>query len=148
MDRPSDTPPAPPQSAPDRFALGGWRVDASLDEVAGHGQVHKLEPRTMRLLLALARARGGVVRADDLLDAVWPGLVVTPSSLYDAVAQLRKVLGPDHIATVPRKGYRLVPPVRPEITVSPASIVAASEVDQVYRCATPSGRIRQSQPRS
>ena len=123
MDRPSDTPPAPPQSAPDRFALGGWRVDASLDEVAGHGQVHKLEPRTMRLLLALARARGGVVRADDLLDAVWPGLVVTPSSLYDAVAQLRKVLGPDHIATVPRKGYRLVTPIE---AVAPAPAATRS----------------------
>jgi len=87
----------------------------SLDEVARQGehtlQVHKLEPRAMRLLAVLAQARGEVVLADDLLGAVWPGLIVTPSSLYDAVAQLRKVLGPEHIATVARKGYRLVTPV-------------------------------------
>jgi len=79
------------------------------------GKQHKLEPRAMRLLVVLAQAGGDVVMADALLSAVWPGLVVTPSSLYDAVAQLRKVLGPDHIATVPRKGYRLVTPVMSDL---------------------------------
>ncbi len=97
----------PPDPLPDRFKLGLWQVNPSRDEVAGLGQVHKLEPRAMRLLTVLAQAGGEVVSADHLLDAVWPGLIVTPSSLYDAVAQLRKVLGADHIATVTRKGYRL-----------------------------------------
>ena len=105
--------PTPP--LPDRFTLGPWQVNLSLDEVTGQGpdagQVHKLEPRAMRLLAALAKAGGEVVLADELLSTVWPGLVVTPSSLYDAVAQLRKALGPAHIATVARKGYRLVTPV-------------------------------------
>ena len=109
------TPAATP--LPDRFSLGPWQVKVSLDEVSGPGPnggpVHKLEPRAMRLLAVLAQAGGEVVLADDLLNAVWPGLIVTPSSLYDAVAQLRKVLGPDHIATVPRKGYRLATPVVP-----------------------------------
>lgn len=110
--------PPPDALLPDRFNLGPWQVKVSLDEVAGgpdphHAQVHKLEPRAMRLLAVLAQAGGEVVLADKLLDAVWPGLVVTPGSLYDAVAQLRRVLGPAHIATVPRKGYRLVTAVAP-----------------------------------
>ncbi len=120
-------PPTPP--LPDRFTLGPWQVSVSLDEVAGQGpvagQLHKLEPRAMRLLVVLAQAGGEVVLADDLLDAVWPGLVVTPSSLYDAVAQLRKALGPEHIATVPRKGYRLVTPVTP-VPAAAAQATAAS----------------------
>ena len=120
MLRPPSTP------LPDRFTLGPWQVSVSLDEVAGQGpqagQLHKLEPRAMRLLAALAQAGGEVVLADELLNIVWPGLVVTPSSLYDAVAQLRKVLGPDHIATVPRKGYRLVTPVL--ALAAPAASVA------------------------
>ena len=91
-------------------------MDTSRDEVAGRGQVHKLEPRAMRLLTVLAAAGGEVVPADQLLEAVWPGLIVTPSSLYDAVALLRRVLGADHIATVPRKGYRLA-----TVVVPPAS---------------------------
>jgi DNA-binding winged helix-turn-helix (wHTH) protein/TolB-like protein len=114
----------PSPKLPDRFNLGPWQVNISLDEVAGKGQTHKLEPRTMRLLAALAQAGGDVVPADDLLNAVWPGLIVTPSSLYDAVAQLRKVLGPDHIATVARKGYRLVTPVAPLVTSKPDAPVA------------------------
>ncbi len=97
---------------PETFDIGPWQVDPALDEVRRPGQLHKLEPRSMRLLVVLAQAAGELVTADALLAAVWPGLVVTPSSLYDAVAQLRKVLGPEHIATVARKGYRLATPAQ------------------------------------
>lgn len=109
----------PPKPLPDRFSLGPWQVNPSRDEVAGAGQVHKLEPRAMRLLAVLAQADGEVVLADDLLAAVWPGLVVTPSSLYDAIAQLRRVLGPEHIATVARKGYRLATQMAPATAIAP-----------------------------
>lgn len=89
------------------FALGPWRVDPQLDTLHDGQHSVKLEPRTMRLLCVLAQAQGGLVRTETLLDTVWPQVVVTPGSLYEAVAQLRKILGPDAIATVPRKGYRL-----------------------------------------
>lgn len=65
----------------------------------------------MRLLMTLAEAQGEVVTTDQLFERVWPGLVVTLSSLYEAVAQLRKAVGPGHVSTVPRKGYRLTTPV-------------------------------------
>lgn len=99
------------------FALGRWRVDPALDELALDGRRHKIEPRCMRLLQALAREPGRVWSADALLEVVWPGLVVTPASLYQAVAELRRVLQHDaqtgaFIATVPRKGYRLVAPLQ------------------------------------
>lgn len=112
---------SPPDPLPDRYTIGPWQVNISRDEVAGQGQTHKLEPRTMRLLTVLAQAGGEVVPADQLLDAVWPGLVLTPSSLYDAVAQLRKVLGADHITTVPRKGYRLATAVKPQAVLATAN---------------------------
>jgi DNA-binding winged helix-turn-helix (wHTH) protein/TolB-like protein/Flp pilus assembly protein TadD len=99
-----------------RFRLGDWLVDPAVDEIARDGQAIKLEPRKMLLLVTLARRAGEVVTPDQLLDAVWPGLVVTQSSIYQSVAQLRKTLGdnrstPEYIATVPRKGYRLIAPV-------------------------------------
>lgn len=98
------------------FTVGRWRVDPVLDELSTDGSTVKLEPRTMRLLVALAERAGEVVTPDDLLDAVWPGLVVSQSSVYQGVAQLRRTLGdqaatPAYIATVPRKGYRLIAPV-------------------------------------
>jgi DNA-binding winged helix-turn-helix (wHTH) protein len=71
----------PPGPLPDRFTLGPWQVNTSRDEVAGLGQVHKLEPRAMRLLAVLAQAGGEVVLVGNLMNVVWPGVVVTPGSL-------------------------------------------------------------------
>ena len=72
----------------------------------------------MRLLLCLAEHAGEVVSIDDLLNQVWSGVVVTPDSVYQAVASLRRQLGddpkqPTYIATVPRLGYRMVAAVSP-----------------------------------
>jgi len=67
----------------------------------------------MRLLVCLAEHAGEVVSIDDLLSEVWPGVTVTPDSVYQAVTSLRRLLGddpkrPTYIATVPRLGYRMV----------------------------------------
>lgn len=67
----------------------------------------------MRLLVYLAEHAGEVVSIDELLNHVWSGVIVTPDSVYQAVASLRRLLGddarqPTYIATVPRLGYRLI----------------------------------------
>jgi len=72
----------------------------------------------MRLLVCLAEHAGEVVSIDDLLNQVWPDVTVTPDSVYQAVASLRRLLGddskqPTYIATVPRLGYRMVATVSP-----------------------------------
>lgn len=100
------------------FQLSAWRVDPALDTVSRDGETLKLEPRMMRLLLCLAEAPGSVVSQERLLAEVWSGVVVSPASVYQAVSQLRRLLGdvnsePTYIATVPRKGYRLVATVQP-----------------------------------
>lgn len=72
----------------------------------------------MGLLLCLAERAGALVSVDELLDQVWTGVVVTPDSVYQAIASLRRLLGDDakrpaYIETVPRLGYRLVANVGP-----------------------------------
>ena len=67
----------------------------------------------MRLLLCLAERAGEVVSIDYLLNQVWSGVIVSPDSVYQAVASLRRLLGddpkqPTYIETVPRLGYRMV----------------------------------------
>lgn len=98
--------------------IGAWRVASALDEISRDGATVKLEPRAMRLLLCLADHAGQVVSVDQLLDAVWKDVVVTPDSVYQAVAGLRRALGdtskePAYIANVLRRGYRLVASVAP-----------------------------------
>lgn len=72
----------------------------------------------MRLLVCLADHAGEVVSIDDLLNEVWPGVAVSPDSVYQVVASLRRLLGDDpkepaYIETVPRLGYRMVAAVGP-----------------------------------
>jgi TolB-like protein/DNA-binding winged helix-turn-helix (wHTH) protein len=97
--------------------IGEWTVQPAIDCIWRGTETQKLEPRAMRLLLCLANSPGEVVSIDRLLTEVWPGVVVGSASVYEAVSQLRKVLGdvdaqPTYIVTVPRKGYRLIAPVR------------------------------------
>ncbi len=107
--------------------IGEWLVDPALDTISRGTEWQKLEPRTMRLLLCLANSAGSVVSVDRLLTEVWSGVVVGSASVYQAVSQLRRLLGdvdpnPTYIATVPRKGYRLVAAVRPvEVAVPKTS---------------------------
>jgi DNA-binding winged helix-turn-helix (wHTH) protein/tetratricopeptide (TPR) repeat protein len=111
-----DTQLQPQRVGGETLCIGGWRVDPRADEIRRDGRVVKLEPLKMRLLLALAQRPGEVVLTQELLDDVWAGLVVTSSSVYQGIAQLRRVLGEDDgspwIETIPRKGYRLVAPVQ------------------------------------
>jgi transcriptional activator of cad operon len=101
---------------PKTLRIGDWSVNPLSGEIARGEERVRLEARTMRLLLCLAQAPGEVVSIDALLDQVWSGVVVTPDSVYQAVAALRRLLGDDakqpaYIVTVPRLGYRLVAPV-------------------------------------
>src|SRR5215472_11713825 len=98
--------------------IGEWRVDPDLDELSREGQTIRLEPRPMRLLLYLAAHAGRVVDVPQLLDEVWPNVIVTHGSVYQAIAQLRRILGdesehPKYIQNLPRLGYRLIAPVAP-----------------------------------
>jgi len=112
MDRPTVIP----------LRVGAWRVDSRAGQISRQGEVVRVEARTMKLLLCLAERAGEVVSVEELLDQVWSGVVVTPDSVYQAVASLRRLLGDDpkqpaYIATVPRLGYRMVATVSPWVDV-------------------------------
>src|SRR5215471_5543354 len=101
------------------FRIKEWRVDPALDEISRAGTTIKLEPRTMRVLVCLAERAGEVVSVDQLLETVWKDLVVTQHSVYQAIAVLRRALGdnpknPTYIASVLRRGYRLIAPIAPD----------------------------------
>lgn len=77
------------------------------------GGLVPLRPRAWGVLKHLAERAGSVVGKEELLQAVWPGLVVTDDSLAHAVLELRKALGEQASAllrTVPRRGYQLLLP--------------------------------------
>ena len=74
------------------------------------GEPVKIGARAFDLLAALIERRERVVTKDELLDLVWPGVIVEEANLHVQIAGLRKLVGPDVIATVPGRGYQFVAP--------------------------------------
>src|SRR5690242_9285538 len=108
---------------------GVWRfANCEFDDLRFQLSVDRqpvtLERKPLELLRYLLSRSGEVVRKEELLEAVWPGLTVVDASLATAVSKLRRVLGEqDVIQTVPRVGYRISVPViqvsRPESSSEP-----------------------------
>ncbi len=98
------------------FIVGEWLVEPALDRIRRKSETRNLRPRVMELLVYLADRPGTVVSTDELLGRLWDGRVVSEGSVYNCVSELRTALASDDrdeaaIATVPKKGYRLVAPV-------------------------------------
>lgn len=70
------------------------------------GSPAKLSARAFDVLITLIDRRDRVVSKSELLDVVWPGLVVEENNLQVHIWALRKVLGPQTISTIPGRGYR------------------------------------------
>jgi predicted ATPase len=87
------------------------------------------------MLLALIDRRDRIVGKNELLDLVWPGVVVEENNLPVHVSALRKLLGPGAITTIPGRGYRFTlvdeaaEPIPPIVQVSPNVGVAAIQAD-------------------
>ena len=70
------------------------------------GKPAALGARAYDVLLALIERRQRLLTKDELLELVWPGVIVEENNLQVQISTLRKVLGANAIATVPGHGYR------------------------------------------
>ena len=124
---------------------GTWRFDRfELDLQRGTlclqgGEEVALRPKTFALLCHLVAHPGRLISKDELLDTVWPDVVVTEDSVVQCIGELRAALGDraqQLIKTVPRRGYLLqaavqqVPPSEPPAVADApaASVVAPGEM--------------------
>ena len=99
------------------FQVGDWVVDPAAGQITRGGRVVKLEPKVMEVLSYLALRQGELVTREDLERDVWKGAVVGYDSITAAVIKLRKALTDDarqprYIATIPKRGYRLIAAVQ------------------------------------
>lgn len=97
-------------------SFGPFTIDPDRAELTRDGDPIALRPKTFALLLHLADRAGMVVGKQELLDVVWPGVIVTDDSLTQAVSELRGALGDREqalIRTVSKRGYRLDAGVTP-----------------------------------
>jgi TolB-like protein/tetratricopeptide (TPR) repeat protein len=89
---------------PCRF--GRFEVRPAERRLLVDGEPAALGARAFDLLLALLDRCDRVVGTVELVELIWPGVVVEENNLRQQVAALRRVLGANAIATVPGRGYR------------------------------------------
>ncbi|MDM0015305.1 winged helix-turn-helix domain-containing protein [Variovorax sp. J22P168] len=97
---------------PTRLQVAGFVVDLAQQALLdAAGKPVELRPQAFQVLRLLAQSAGRLVTKDELMAAVWPGVVVTDDSLVQAVGDVRRALGDTGhrlVKTVPRRGYLLV----------------------------------------
>lgn len=91
------------------FRLGGKPIEPDANLIDGH----RVDAKTIEVLLTLAHSAPRPVPASVLMNKVWPNVVVGDNVVHQAMTNIRKALQDDakqplFIETVPRKGYRLI----------------------------------------
>jgi len=93
------------------FALGTAIVDPAAHEIRFGGEVERIQAQPMRVLVALAQAKGKLLTRDAIAERCWDGRIVGDDVINRAILILRGVArqsGAFEIETIPREGYRLV----------------------------------------
>jgi DNA-binding winged helix-turn-helix (wHTH) protein len=92
------------------YGFAAFELDEDRRELRLRGREVFLQPRVFDLLLYLVRNRERVVGKDELLENVWPGVIVTEGSLQRAISLARSTLreggAENAIRTFLRQGYR------------------------------------------
>ncbi len=92
------------------YRFAAFELDVNARELRLEGREIPLQPRVFDLLRYLVKHRDRVVSKDELLDALWPGVVVTEASLQRAVSLARAALQQgalgQAIRNYARRGYR------------------------------------------
>ena len=106
-----------PNGFPVDYHFGPYRFDGRLRRLYKDGEPLTLTPKAADTLVALLERAGRVVEKDELLRVVWGDTFVGEDTLAQNISTLRRVLAdhpsrPQFIATIPRRGYRFVAPVR------------------------------------
>ena len=107
-----------------QFMVGEWLIEPDEVRIKMGDKSKRLEPKVMDFLVCLACRAGETVTKDELIEEVWQGVIVGDEALQRCVSKLRNALddnarAPQFIATVPKRGYKLL--VSPKVVVLPIS---------------------------
>ena len=103
-----------PAAADATLEFGRFRILLRRRRLVADGVPIELATRGFDLLLALVEADGSLVTKEELMNRVWPGIVVAEENLKVQISALRKALGEDRefIRTEFGRGYRFTATVR------------------------------------
>lgn len=131
----------PPFSAmPQIVDFEGFRLDLQQCVLRRDGNAIELRPKAFDVLRHLMANAGRVVSKQELLDTLWPGVVVTDDALVQCVSDVRQALsdsGHRIIRTLPRRGYLFAAETTPRPVESLATPTLAGQ--GIDECRTADG---------
>ena len=93
------------------FRFANFELDPQCAELRGpNGEAIKLRPKTIDMLTLFAANAGRVLSKQELMEEVWPDVLVGEDSLFQCIRELRVALGDDQrqmIKLVSGRGYLL-----------------------------------------
>ena len=106
------------------FDLGQLRVVPAERAVIVNEQRRDIQPRVMKVLVALAEDHPAVVSRDRLIERAWDGQIVGDDAINRCILALRHLAeeftpAPFAVETVPRVGHRLVAAAQDRAAVTP-----------------------------
>jgi DNA-binding winged helix-turn-helix (wHTH) protein len=108
----------PVNRSAENLRFGTFELNVRVGELRKQGVLIKLQEQPFRVLSVLLERPGEVVTREELRTSIWPAdtFVDFDNSLNTSINKLREALGdsansPQFIETVPRRGYRFIPPV-------------------------------------
>lgn len=99
------------------IGIGDWEFSPDVAVLKFGEDQRSLENRAATALELLCRHNGGLVTHSEFVDAIWGGRSLSANSVAVVIADIRRALNDDaraprYIETVPKRGYRIIAPLR------------------------------------
>jgi DNA-binding response OmpR family regulator len=99
------------------YEFGPFRLEAAERRLLHQGTPLPITSKGLDLLLLLVQNSGYLIEKEEIMQEIWPNLIVEENNLTVHISTLRKLLGDDHgqhnyIKTIPTRGYRFIAKVR------------------------------------
>src|SRR5689334_16701442 len=98
------------------YRFDQFTLDLSRGVLLGNkGEELALRPKSFLMLRYFVENAGRLIDRDELMQAGWPGVIVTDDSIAQCIGEIRRVLDGDsqrYLRTVQRRGYRFAEPVQ------------------------------------
>ncbi len=132
-------------NAQQQFHLGDIQVSAAHNSLSLDNRSAKLQPKAMAVLHYLAVHQERVVSAQELMEQLWAGRIVTQGSVQKSINAIRSALAEiqperEFIAFYSKRGYQLQVPARFNEPISP-TVAVSTPASQIQAPRLPLKRI-------
>lgn len=95
------------------YRFSSFELDVDEARLRRDGEAIEVQPKVLDALRLFVESNGRLLSREELLERLWPGVIVAEESLTQVVSKLRQVLGDDreqprYLATVYKRGYRFL----------------------------------------